>query len=233
MPNRVAAYCRVSTAKQSEDGVSIETQRDACRRYCELYNLELIETIEDPGYSGKNLKRPGMQRLLAQLRSGELDGVVVYDISRLSRSVGDTARLLDELFSEAGGRQLHSYSEAVNTTTPAGILYVNMLMAFSQFHRQQTVKKTKDALHTKKKNGQRVGNVLYGYTVDARDGRTLIEDPHQMQAISLMQHLRHNEEWSFRRIAAELDKQGFKSQSGQPWSASAVCRILKRQTAAS
>ena len=84
------------------------------------------------------------------------------------------------------------------------------------------------ALDHKRRNGQRVGNVLYGYTL-ADDGKTLVPDATQQQALGLMRELREVG-WSLRRIAAELDTQGLDSQSGRPWSVSAIKRILKRDT---
>src|SRR5262245_9845331 len=97
---RVIGYIRVSTEEQATAGVSLSAQAEKVRAYCALYDLTLLEVVEDAGASAKTLERPGLQRALSALRRGEADGVVVAKLDRLTRSVADMATLIDAHFGE-------------------------------------------------------------------------------------------------------------------------------------
>ena len=84
--------------------VSLAAQTENVRAYCSLYDIKLLEIIEDPGASAKTLDRPGLQRVLAALRKGEVQGLVVAKLDRLTRSVADMAALIDSYFGERAGR---------------------------------------------------------------------------------------------------------------------------------
>lgn len=84
---KVLGYVRVSTEEQSESGHSLGAQREKLKAYAALYDLELVEIVEDGGQSAKTLNRPGLQRALKILRNGEADGIVIVKLDRLTRSV--------------------------------------------------------------------------------------------------------------------------------------------------
>ena len=97
--NRITAlYIRVSTDAQAEEGYSIEAQQKELISYCQLNNMPSYELYIDGGYSGANLNRPRMQELIADIKSGKIDAVVVYKLDRLSRSIVDTVGLYYGLF---------------------------------------------------------------------------------------------------------------------------------------
>src|SRR4051794_7553353 len=98
---RVIGYVRVSTDEQARDGVSLAAQIEKVGAYARLYDLELVDIVTDAGASAKTLDRPGFARVLAMLDAGEVDGVVVVKLDRLTRSVADLATLLDGYFGEA------------------------------------------------------------------------------------------------------------------------------------
>ena len=83
------AYCRVSTEEQAEEGYSIEGQADKLRAYSSLRDLGEVVVIADPGRSGKDMKRPGLQELLAAVEAGHVSHVIVWRLDRLSRNLGD------------------------------------------------------------------------------------------------------------------------------------------------
>jgi DNA invertase Pin-like site-specific DNA recombinase len=89
MPTKTIAYLRVSTDKQADRGVSLDAQRAKLRAYAELYEPELVDVIVDAGYSAKSLDRPGLQRALAMLKVGDVEGLLVVKLDRLTRSVVD------------------------------------------------------------------------------------------------------------------------------------------------
>jgi site-specific DNA recombinase len=91
------AYCRVSTEEQAEEGYSIEGQTDKLRAYSSLRDLGEVLVITDPGLSGKNLQRPGLQQLLAAVEAGHVSHVLVWRLDRLSRNLGDLIMLAGDL----------------------------------------------------------------------------------------------------------------------------------------
>src|SRR5208282_3101341 len=126
---RVIGYPRVSTEEQATSGQSLSAQRSKLEAYAKLYDLELVEIIEDAGESGKTLNRPGLQRALAMIRAGEADGLVICKLDRLTRSIGDWQELIDGFFGEKAGKHLFSVSDAIDTRSAAGRLVLNVLLS--------------------------------------------------------------------------------------------------------
>lgn len=83
------AYCRVSTEEQAAEGFSIDGQAEKLRAYAELHDLGAATVVADPGWSGKNLERPGLQQLLAMVEAGHVRNVLTWRLDRLSRNLGD------------------------------------------------------------------------------------------------------------------------------------------------
>ena len=185
--------------------------------------------IVDPGESAKTLKRPGLRRALDRLQNGEADGLVIVKLDRLTRNVGDWQRLIDDYFGEKAGKQLFSVSDSIDTRTAAGRLVLNVLLSVAQWEREATAERTKDALQHKIRRGERCGKVRYGYDL-SDDGRTLVLNQHEQDAIDLMISLR-NDGLTYRAIAGGLTKRGIKTKEGCDWNHNSVYSILKRMAA--
>ena len=224
---KVIGYIRVSTEEQATDGVSLAAQREKLHAYSDLYDLELVEIIEDAGESGKSLNRPGLQKALAAIRLGKADGLLVAKLDRLSRSVVDWNTLITNYFGERAGKQLFSVTDSIDTRTAAGRLVLNVLMSVSQWEREVIGERTRDALQHKIRNGERCGKIRFGYRL-ADDGTTLRPVPEEQQAIQLIHKLRAEGE-SLRNIAAELERRKVLTKNGKnTWKHSAIIRILQR-----
>jgi len=224
---KVIGYIRVSTEEQASDGVSLATQREKLQGYAKLYDLELVEIIEDAGQSGKTLDRPGLQKALATIRRGEAGGMLIAKLDRLSRSVVDWNTLIDGYFGERAGRQLFSVADSIDTRTAAGRLVLNVLMSVAQWERETIGERTRDALQHKIRNGERCGKVRFGYRL-AEDGTTLIPVPEEQEAIQTIRRLKGAGE-SLREIAAELTRRGILTKEGNAqWKHTTVARILER-----
>ncbi len=152
---RVLGYVRVSTDEQSNSGAGLEAQRGAILAECERRGWELVELIEDAGYSAKDLKRPGVQEALRALESGEATALVVAKLDRLSRSMIDFTRIMAE--AQKQGWALVALDCAVDTTTPAGEAMAHMLATFAQFERRLISQRTREALAIKKAEGVQLG----------------------------------------------------------------------------
>lgn len=223
---KAVGYIRVSTEEQASGGVSLGAQRAKLKAYADLYEIELVEIIEDAGVSAKSLDRPGLRRALEKLKSGEATGLLIAKLDRLSRSVGDWNTLIDGYFGERAGKQLFSVADSIDTRTAAGRLVLNVLMSVAQWERETISERTSAALQYKISQGERVGRVRYGYELTPTG--ELVEDPRQQAGIRRMHELRASG-LSLRAIGARLGDEGFATKDGRPWQAATVKQILGRR----
>jgi DNA invertase Pin-like site-specific DNA recombinase len=152
---RVLAYLRVSTEEQGRSGAGLEAQREAILAECQRRGWRLVETVEDRGYSAKDLKRPGIRIALEELQRGKADALVVAKLDRLSRSMIDFTGLMGQ--AQKQGWALVALDCAVDTTTPAGEAMAHVLATFAQFERRLIGQRTREALAQKKAQGVRLG----------------------------------------------------------------------------
>ena len=152
---RVLGYVRVSTDEQSNSGAGLQAQRAAIVAECERRGWQLVEVIEDAGYSAKDMKRPGVQEALRVLEAGEASALVVAKLDRLSRSMLDFTALMAKAQKQSWA--LVALDCAVDTSTPTGEAMANMLATFAQFERRLISQRTKEALAVKRANGVRLG----------------------------------------------------------------------------
>lgn len=152
---RVLGYVRVSTEEQTNSGAGLEAQRRAIVAECERRGWQLVELIDDAGFSAKDLKRPGVQEALRVLEAGDASALVVAKLDRLSRSMLDFAGLMAR--AQQQGWALVALDCAVDTTTPAGEAMAHLLATFAQFERRLISQRTKEALAVKKAQGVQLG----------------------------------------------------------------------------
>ncbi len=163
--------CALYTRKSSEEGLeqafnSLHAQREACESYVRSQVSEgwspLKTLYDDGGFSGGNMDRPALRRLLADIDAGLVDVVVVYKVDRLTRSLGDFGRIIERF--DAKGVSFVSVTQAFNTTTSMGRLTLNVLLSFAQFEREVTGERIRDKITASKKKGMwMAGTVPFGY----------------------------------------------------------------------
>jgi site-specific DNA recombinase len=176
---RCAVYTRVSTEYGLEQEFnSLDAQREACEAYITSQKHEgwtlLPARYDDGGFSGGSMDRPALQLLLAAIRQGQVDVIVVYKVDRLTRSLADFAKLV-ELFD---GHQVSfvSVTQSFNTTSSMGRLTLNVLLSFAQFEREVTGERIRDKIAASKKKGMRMGGpVPLGYQV--KDKKLIVHEP--------------------------------------------------------
>src|ERR1700683_2745917 len=183
---RVIGYARVSTDKQADRGVSLDAQTEKIRAMVVVHGAELADIIVEAGESAKSLNRPGMQRLLALVDSGSLQAVIVAKLDRLTRSVKDLCELLERF--ERRGVWLISVAESLDTGSAAGRLVINIITSVSLWEREGLGERTRDAMSHKRANGERVGNLAYGYRL-AADSKHLEPDPSEQAAVAAIRNL--------------------------------------------
>src|SRR5699024_7512767 len=129
-------YVRVSTHDQAEEGYSIDEQIDKLKKYCEIMGWIVYDTYIDPGYSGSNIDRPGLKKLIRSAKQKNIDTVLSYKLDRLSRSQKDTLYLIEDVFIKHGV-DFVSLNENFDTSTPFGKAMIGILSVFAQLEREQ------------------------------------------------------------------------------------------------
>lgn len=173
----VVKKCAIYTRKSTEEGLdqnfnSLDAQREACLAYITSQKAEgwapAKSSYDDGGYSGGNIERPGLQKLLEDIKAGKINIIVVYKIDRLTRSLMDFAKLV-ELFDQHQVTFV-SVTQSFNTTTSMGRLTLNVLLSFAQFEREVTGERIRDKIAASKKKGLWMGgNVPLGYYLKDRN----------------------------------------------------------------
>ncbi len=220
---KAIGYVRVSTEKQADFGVSLEAQTEKVRAMAVVQGAELAEVIVDAGESAKSLNRPGMALLLSLVDAGAVDTVIIAKLDRLTRSVADLAELLKRF--ERRGVCLVSVADSLDTRTAAGRLVLNIMTSVSQWEREAIGERTRDAMRHKRANGERVGTVPFGYRA-AADGLHLEADPAEQGILCRIRELKAAGHTT-RRIADELNRQGFTTRRGTDWRFQYVAGALR------
>jgi site-specific DNA recombinase len=233
--------CAIYTRKSSEQGLeqdfnSLHAQREACEAYI-LSQLgegwaALRQAYDDGGFSGGSMERPALRRLLEDINAGKVDIVVVYKVDRITRSLGDFARIV-EVF-DRRNVSFVSVTQAFNTTSSMGRLTLNVLLSFAQFEREVTGERIRDKIAQSKARGMWMGgNPPLGY--DARDRGLVIND----SEAAVVRHIfeRYLALGSTRGLAEELGRDGYRSKAwvarsgkalgGVAFSRGAVIHILQ------
>ena len=238
-----ALRCAVYTRKSTEEGLdqafnSLHAQREACEAYVKSQVGEgwsLIRTIyDDGGYSGGSMERPALQSLLADIEKGQVDIVVVYKVDRLTRSLTDFAKIVEQF--DKRGVSFVSVTQSFNTTTSMGRLTLNVLLSFAQFEREVASERIRDKIGASRRKGMWMGgSVPVGY--DVKD-RKLV--PNQEEAAQV-RHMfeRYTKLKSINELRLELKREGVKSvvkisvngtrRGGQHFSRGALTHLLRNR----
>jgi len=209
--------CAVYTRKSSEEGLdqeynSIDAQRDAGHAYIASQRAEgwipVADDYDDAAFSGGNMERPGLKRLMTDIEAGKIDVIVIYKIDRLTRSLADFSKMV-EVF-ERQGVSFVSVTQQFNTTTSMGRLMLNVLLSFAHFEREVTGERIRDKIAASKRKGMWMGGVPpLGYDVE---NRRLVPNP---QEAKLIRHIftRFVELGSSTKLVKELKLDGATSKA--------------------
>ena len=224
--NKVVAYTRVSTLGQAEDGESLERQAARIRAYCEAKGLEQPEIICDEGLSGFKSNREGFQKLVALCESKQVSTVIVYDLSRLSRSVRDTLEFIEDTINK-NGIEFVSLLNDIDTSTPTGKAFLGITAIFNQLYRDEIAYKTKEALsHKRSKQEKTGGTVPFGF--ELVEGVKLIPLPGEFETVKMM-HLVREQGLSLREIVELLNSKRVATKTGKSkWHPQVVKEVLDR-----
>ncbi|MDD3493138.1 MAG: recombinase family protein [Candidatus Thermoplasmatota archaeon] len=219
---KVIGYLRVSTQEQEQSGLGLEAQQEKIRAYCGLYDLELVDMVQDAA-SGKSMKgREGLALALAMLARGEAEGLIVAKLDRLTRSVKDLGELIEKYFAKYS---LFVVAEQVDTRTASGRLVLNLLTSVAQWERETIGERTAAALGAKRARGEKTGGAVpFGYDLVA--GK-LAENPQEQAVIRLIDDLKGRGH-GYKAIAKELNYRGYTTKQGAEWKQMTVKRVVNR-----
>jgi site-specific DNA recombinase len=210
--------CAVYTRKSSEEGLeqdfnSLDAQREACEAFIlsqKAQGWKHAGCYDDGGFSGGNVERPGLQRLLADIKVRRVKVVVVYKVDRLTRSLADFAKMV-ELF-DSHGVSFVSVTQQFNTTSSMGRLTLNVLLSFAQFEREVTGERIRDKIAASKRKGMWMGGFApIGYVPHER---TLVVDEPRAQRVREIFQL-YLKLGCVRGLKLELDARGWKTPERQ------------------
>jgi len=221
---KAVGYVRVSTVDQAVDGVSLDAQRSKVEAWAELNGARLIAVHEDAGISGSTSdNRPGLQAAIDDACRHRA-ALVVYSLSRMSRSTKDTLSIAEQL--ERAGADLVSLSENIDTISAAGKMVFRILAVLAEFERDLISERTRAALsHLREKGRKTGGDIPYGF--DSVSGR-LVPNKKESRVVDLIMQL-HRQEMSLRDICRELHRKRYRTKNGQSkWSVNVVAAVIRR-----
>lgn len=222
---RAALYIRVSTQEQAQEGYSIGAQKERLVAYCKAHDWIISDIYVDGGFSGSNLNRPGIQKLMGE--TDKFDVVLVYKLDRLSRSQRDTLYLIEESFLPHHV-DFVSMQESFDTSTPFGKAMIGLLAVFAQLEREQIKERTRMGRLERAKAGlyQGGGSIPTGY--DYKDGKLVINYYEAEQVKKMFEWYIAGE--SLYNVAAKLLEAGYTNRKGKPYEWGTVRCILNNPT---
>ncbi len=234
--------CAVYTRKSTEEGLeqefnSLDAQRESAEAFIASQAGEgwtcLPDRYDDGGFTGGNMERPALQRLLADIETGKIDAVIVYKVDRLSRSLLDFAALMQTF--EKHRVSFVSVTQQFSTATSMGRLVLNVLLSFAQFEREIISERTRDKIAATRRRGKWAGGrPLLGYDVDPRGSKLLINEAEAVRVRAIFDlYLEHE---SLLPVVQELARRGWcnkrwqtrkgQERGGQPFGRSSLHRLL-------
>ena len=234
--------CAIYTRKSTDEGLdqefnTLDAQREAGEAYIASQKTQgwvcLPARYDDGGFTGGNMDRPALKRLLADVKAGKLDCIVVYKVDRLSRSLLDFARIVQTL--EENGVSFVSVTQQFNTSHSMGRLTLNILLSFAQFEREIIAERTSDKMVAARKRGKWTGGPpVLGYDVHPDGGRIIINDDEAEQVRRIFEM--YAEKRAMLPVVRELKRRGWHNKrwrtrkgtmsGGKPFNRASVHRLL-------
>lgn len=217
-------YTRVSTDEQATQGCSLDAQRASCAAIAAGHGYQVAETLVDDK-SGKDLKRPGIQRVLAAVEDGSIAGVLIYKLDRLTRSRRDLDDLLPLL--DRKGVALVSVSEKLDTSSAMGRFFIAMLGAMAQWERETIAERvTMGIRHRKSQGGFVGGRAPAGLRAVGEKGKRVLEVcPQHGEAVGGVWPL-VLKDGTLSRVAAYLNEKGVPTSHGTTWTANGARKLI-------
>ncbi|KQL20506.1 recombinase family protein [Cytobacillus solani] len=220
---RVAAYIRVSTQMQVEEGYSLSAQKERLKAFAFSQNWEIVQFYVDEGISAKDMERPELKRMLEGVKEKLFDIVLVYKLDRLTRSVIDLDRML-KIFSDHEV-MFKSATEVYDTTTATGRLFIRLVASMAQWERENLGERVRMGMDEKAREGKWVINLPpYGYEKDG-DYLKIIES--EAAVVRKIYEMYMTGKYGIAKIARLLNEEDLTSKKNNTWQYNTVSYILR------
>jgi site-specific DNA recombinase len=210
---RCAIYTRKSTEERTDqEFTSLQAQREAAEAFIKSQAGDgwvcLPDSYDDGGFSGGNMDRPALARLLADIDAGKIDAVVVHRVDRLSRSLLDFAKMMVTF--ERRQVAFVSVTQQLNSATSMGRLVLNVLLSFAQFEREIISERTRDKIAAARRKGKwSGGHPVLGYDVDPHTKKLLVNEEEAVRVRAIFQL--YLEQQGLLPVLAELERRGWRN----------------------
>ncbi|WP_018132110.1 recombinase family protein [Effusibacillus pohliae] len=226
---RAAIYTRVSSNMQAEDGFSLEAQHDILMELLERKGLELYRVYSDPGVSGKTFKRPGVQAMIADMKAGRFEALLIHKLDRLSRNLGDLYAFV-ELINKLDVRLIIAAqgTEEIDTRSPMGKAFLFFSGIWAQIYLENLREETLKGLTKKaQKGGKHMSRPPLGYTFDDRYNLVVVEE--EAKLVREVFDLYLNRGWGVTKIAKYMNEFSTTKEGGK-WDNKSVRNVLTNPT---
>ncbi len=234
--------CAIYTRKSTDEGLdqefnSLDAQRESGEAYIKSQAHEgwtcLPDHYDDGGFTGGNMERPALQRLLADIEAGRIDCVVVYKVDRLRRSLLDFARMMETF--EKYHVSFVSVTQQFNTATSMGRLVLNVLLSFALFEREIISERTRDKIAAARRKGKWAGgHPILGYDIDPRGFKLIVNEAEAVRVRAIFElYLEHQ---GLVPVIEELDRRGWvnkrwttrkgRERGGKPFTKTSLHKLL-------
>ena len=241
-PATKTVRCAIYTRKSTDEGLdkdfnSLDAQRELAEAFITSQKNEgwvcLKDRYDDGGYSGGDMDRPAVKRLLADIEAGKVDCIVVYKVDRLSRSLLDFARIIETL--DRHSVSFVSVTQQFNTATSMGRLVLNVLLSFAQFEREIIGERTRDKMSAARRKGKWIGGMpILGYNVAPEGGKLVVNEDEAARVRAIFDlYLEHQ---ALIPTVQEMARRGWmnklwrtkrgKERGGHPFDKSSLLRLL-------
>ncbi|MCC0563799.1 recombinase family protein [Brevibacillus borstelensis] len=219
-------YIRVSTGVQAREGFSLDNQVVEIKNKCKKEEWELLRIFDDKGISGALLnERPGLIEMMKFIKENNVDYLVIYKFSRLSRNIENLFLITKQL--EDTSTHLVSTSDNINTEGPMGKAFMILTGLFAEMERDNIIEQVKGGMSQKAKEGEwNGGTAPLGYDLVEKK---LIINEEEARTVKFIytEYLKGN---GYKTIAAKLNDNGVKTKTGGTFSGNSVKDILRNPT---
>lgn len=219
---RIGLYARVSTEMQT-DGYSIHGQLNQLTEYCQFQGYEVVDEYTDRGISGKTTQRPELQRMLKDAKEGKLDGIMVYNTTRLARNTSDLLNIVEELYEI--NVEFFSLTEKIEIASSTGKLMLQILASFAEFERNVIVENVFNGQRQRAIEGYYQGNLPLGYDKVPESKKELMINQHEANIVKYIFES-YAKGHGYRKIANTLNHKGYVTKKGKPFSISSITYII-------
>lgn len=217
----IALYIRVSTQEQAREGISLAAQENLLREYCNMLKYDIYRVYMDDGYSAKNMNRPALKAMIEDMKDQQFESVIVWKLSRISRSVFDLLTLLKEF--DKYNVKFVSYSEQFDTNTAVGKLLLTVLASVAEFERETIADNVKTALTYRANLGKPTATQVLGYS---RHEETLTVIPSESKLVQEI-FKEYLDCFNYSEVARRMNKKGYKGKRGRPFGSCTIKVIIK------